>query len=1484
MKYRLVYFLPTTIVLTVIVIVGLGVWGRAESIVAARYDTLVEYMQTEFGVDVQYTSFTLHSINTIQLEGGVLKWEGGTVTAPHVTVRINPFRIRPPYGLSLIRSINVERAEVRMDVRALQSSGEQTAGEQTTDPAVNVQISDLFHALDGVRLSVSNSTFILYDGASQYTAEHIQLSAMLSDRMLVYRGGAAVRRYRNVDQPLPLFVRRNSGQVRATFDGIYDVDAAASTAAVRLHDIQVGNFDLHPLSFTVQYKENNLSIANDGQLRDLHVAFAFDISGRSLALNLASDGIRYDQIISAQRGAPLNMPELLRGQYAFVFDLSYDLSTAALEYGLQFDVTHEASALVRLSVHGDQTAMVIEQGTVYSPTGTIQLSGAVDFLRRTMDGALAFDQFTIANSQPISGLFRIVHADDGFTSVTARNLAIGALSIPLIAIDAQFEPSIRAVNLTIIFDQQQQQVVSFVVSSNLRTAATNFTLSALQVNVRQVAQIVSGFVSANDFPIPDAIDDLYINTRIEAQADASEVQVNAPFFNITRRSTSEEVFSFRGGGTQDAATLNPIVLNLFDSRLQGVASMRSIADQIYEFSVVLNSDERSYYLNARYRQNQFIRITGSYGLSGVILFLPQNQLRYTMRLGDLPFRIAQSEFALRLNSNGEFISADTWDIALPTISIVESPPSPDSAEYLTNRDFIPRRLTASVTATPQRIVIDRFSLRDHISSFEGGGTVALNADDVGIDFAIESEQSAERVTVSGYIPFYQPQDLRVDATLEGVDFRHISRSTVRGSVDAAASIRNGVDGIIGDFNFSTQEAFMGNFPLGLAGTIAFADQKVRIDSLDAMYYGYHAQVTEGSTEYDIDGGRIRATINITQDERVSILPDDSVVLTDTPYPLIRSQITATAVLGTSPSSRTPQLQTARMFITPQDDFSTMELALAVNREAAQNRYTVAGDWYAAAGRDSRSRSGDDQPLSGDDQPLSGYIHDDRSFRFDATRQFPISFSVRGLVADQAIDIVLQDIFVDVKNLPRLVDLGFLRFTTGRASGSLRIVGDAADPRLYGRIESDQLSLLVSYLPEEIGPINTFLILQDNQMRITEVFAPVGRNKGAYFKMAMELDGGLVSEFLIDIRTPPGIVVPFRYDFDVVAIDVDAAGSITLLGTPGYLQIEGAIRGEAGRLITRSVSGGARTLVRKTEGNALALNLSLSSGPQFEVIWPSANFPVLRVFPDLGTVVTLRTNSEGILFPEGVISFRRGEIFYFDRNFVVREGSLSLNIIERVFDPLINVRAEIREFTQRGPVSIFLIIEDDFLSQLNPRLEANPPLSSAEIGNILGRNIVGIASNDPPGSAIENARIAIDLAGDVLTRTAGFSTFERSLRDLLQIFDIVTIRTQVLQNIIYDILDSSSTTAVQNISQYFNNTNLFLGTYLSEHLFLQLELGLRVDEQNEYLGGALEDVRFSTAIAFEFQSPLGVLRWNLEPQFQDSFSINSTVGLSWSIGY
>ena len=483
-----------------------------------------------------------------------------------------------------------------------------------------------------------------------------------------------------------------------------------------------------------------------------------------------------------------------------------------------------------------------------------------------------------------------------------------------------------------------------------------------------------------------------------------------------------------------------------------------------------------------------------------------------------------------------------------------------------------------------------------------------------------------------------------------------------------------------------------------------------------------------------------------------------------------------------------------------------------------------------------------------------------------------------------VDISIFDIHTSVDRVPRIADIGFLRFIQGGASGSVRLVTNENTGKIetYGALVAEDLYLDVTYVPYRIGPINGQVLLQRNEIRIPRLFAMIEEEWGAYFSSSFVINGGVLEEYLVNIATVGDQTVPMRYTFNNIAVDAFAQGNAELRGAYQSLNISGSVIGQGGKII---VSRNRQRPEEQAENlaNINSMDLEFFSGTQFELRWPADDFPVIKAFPEPGERIVVQLSPvTRELNVEGSIAFQGGEIFYYDRNFLVNEGSVVMARLNGVFDPIIDLSAELRELAENGPVSIYLIIEDDLLSQLQPRLESVPPLTQSEVTLLLGGNIL-----DPEiASTITQGQQAIEFAGDVLARLTVLNDFENSLRDVLSFFDILTIRTQLFQNILFDFFatDVSPVIIGQNtLARYLNNTDLYLGKYIANKAFFQLQLGLRDESINGY-ANSVNNLSVVTELSVELQSPLGVVSWNLSPVFEQPFRINNAVELSWSYAY
>jgi hypothetical protein len=368
-------------------------------------------------------------------------------------------------------------------------------------------------------------------------------------------------------------------------------------------------------------------------------------------------------------------------------------------------------------------------------------------------------------------------------------------------------------------------------------------------------------------------------------------------------------------------------------------------------------------------------------------------------------------------------------------------------------------------------------------------------------------------------------------------------------------------------------------------------------------------------------------------------------------------------------------------------------------------------------------------------------------------------------------------------------------------------------------------------------------------------------------------------FNIDINVPEETAIPFGFDITGFLAHGDASGDLRLSMEDLVFDVTGDLYANNTEISVNSdeiiqaqkMDMFSQTIVPVT------LGINVTTGPKVEFLWPSAEFPILRANPDLGTKVRVSADTQARQFSlNSEIKIRGGEIFYFERSFYIRQGTLSFRENEIQFDPRLSARAEVRDRTDEGPVTISMIVENAPLLTFTARFESSPPLSQMDIFALLGQNLTGTQVDESSG-AIQRAFLSS--TSDFLAQFYVVRRLERQIRDFLQL-DMFSVRTPVLQNAVFRAtgLQQDPVDRISGVGNYFDNTTVFLGKYIGADMFVQSMLSLRYDENQTSFGG----LKFEPDIGVELQSPLFSIRWDFVPTHPENWYVNdNSITLTWS---
>jgi hypothetical protein len=384
------------------------------------------------------------------------------------------------------------------------------------------------------------------------------------------------------------------------------------------------------------------------------------------------------------------------------------------------------------------------------------------------------------------------------------------------------------------------------------------------------------------------------------------------------------------------------------------------------------------------------------------------------------------------------------------------------------------------------------------------------------------------------------------------------------------------------------------------------------------------------------------------------------------------------------------------------------------------------------------------------------------------------------------------------------------------------------------------------------------------------FGPIPAAVGGGMAMArgwFRFDRWIPNIFSLDIDISPETPIPFDFDITGFLAHGDASGQLNLAIEDMVFSVSGDLTAHDTEISVNTDEFGAAAASPPVSANPVLIDLKVTTGKKVEFVWPNADFPILQAYADMGTLVHVTSDSLAQRFSiNSDVKIRSGEIFYFERSFYIREGVLTFRENEVRFDPRITARAEVRDRTDDGPVTISLIVDNAPLLSFTARFESNPPLSQMEIFALLGQNLTGAPADEASG-AIERA--FINSTTDILAQFSVIRRLERQVRDFLHL-DMFSVRTQVLQNAVFRAAGlQDPVDRIGGVGNYFDNTTVFVGKYVGRDMFVQAMASLRYDKNKTTFGG----LSFEPDIGVELQSPFFDIRWDFIPSHPENWYVD-----------
>jgi hypothetical protein len=1105
------------------------------------------------------------------------------------------------------------------------------------------------------------------------------------------------------------------------------------------------------------------------------------------------------------------------------------------------------------------------------PIGTFAYQGSIGFKPFAPNGTISVSDFTLSKSGGLSTELSVV-TQGSEISIFGELLKTGGVELSgldaIVSLEEQGGSfALSALRFTGTESYGDVRMSSFSLEGSWDSGEP----PGVEANVRfdsfsagDLAAMASSFLPPEfHIPLPLRLigSDMLVTTEIFFTTDFTHILYNIPRFAVAYKGARETVALFSVSGTDQRFDVSEgrVVWPEGSVEMSGYAEFSDPMD--ISFSLMTSFLDQSYFINGIILDGKSVSVQGSYGLGAYISASGSGYSGY-IEADYIPVPFRGHVAALSLFSSVRYDSAGYWAVDLERfeLSSLVTPASSGAVLRVTGQAdqdgaFVPLiYFDDGLEPLTGRAV---FSWEKNFSFVSGSAFLSEAEEDGFSSPDFRPERPSERYNLELSV-----EEGNLDLELRGGHVRLERFSGLRNALaDGSLRIkRNAEGGFRGDLSIGSFLAAVGENNLAASASASLDNRTFSVRDLRVQYAGLEGTVSLFTA--DRESGEMRGGLSVTGSaggrEAFLELSLESV------FRPVDSWLFA---------RRIPE-----------------SLGGAVRVASARLGSLSPGEPFDFV----FSRAGGDFRLSGGPKDMIRFRMDGKgNFYAGLSAPSPVRGTVSGIIASSAIDARCPDLYVDLSALwsvlPRVSQVAL---TSGYAAGSVEIRGPLGDPEFFGMVKGTSVGIQVThYLSRDIRPVPFTARLEGNAISWGPVPARVGGGAGTAGGWFI-FDRWIPSTFLIDISVPQETPIPYSFDIGGFMASGDAAGELRLGMENMVFSVTGdlvAQNTEMGLNMDRINAARAGELFGPVRIPVL-VDIGVTTGKQVEFTWPSTGFPIIQAYADMGTQVKITADTAVPRFSiVSDINVKNGELYYFERSFYIRSGTIVLRENEDRFEPRISARAEVRDRTDNGPVTISLVVDNAPLFSFTARFESSPPLSQAEIFSLLGQPITGTSGENATEAM---GRALLGSTSDILAQFQVVRRLERGIRDFLRL-DMFSVRTQLLQNAIFENtlyrVNRDPVDRNAMVGNYFDNTSVFLGKYITPDFFGQAMLSLRYDANRTSAGGfsgrglALGGgLILEGDLGLEIKGPLFDIRWGFMPLHPETLFVSDmSFTLSWS---
>jgi len=1366
-----------------------------------------------------------------------------------------------------VHSIQIDRAVLNIDtqrdehlIQLLASAPQEN--EKKKDTEIIQKIADFFPEKPDFK--IRDCSLKIVDGGSDYHIQNMNLDIGGNKNELSLNGKFTAELNNS-----GLFKNSYSLKTEIAIDGICSSDMEKGSAgivfssfAISQQEEKKGNFffkplsastanaapsalfNTQPLTVSLDFKDRLLSLQTSGEASRYNASFEFNTDTRRMSVAMDCDNFQFSDIVrftDNRRNANHLLSLPVTGKASF----THEKNSGLMHYNVNFKsaASSASSDSFAVRVNGSEKSVSFDEFWLNaSPNsakaglfqGKFSLTGKMGIDTLTPWGTIVFDRFSLTGDGYINSVFKVSSTRKEI-AITSEKAVIG--SCVLNDVDIFLFPSERDIGVLAYAQREDKGRVSMEATLNYNPRQFDASLSLGSFSALDLVEMFRPF--SNSAKIPPVADfylkDTELNAEIFFTTDFNHFVYNATNILI-KAGGIEGSLSFSGTDRQFSLSEGIFIVDENDLLLSAQVNFSNPMDLI--FTANASYLDFSWHMDGQILDRTTLIIRDPNGLHAYGNVSNTGAISGYLEGVSFPIPIKSKPVYLNFYITLRYTSKDFWSVDVAHFEAVDYS-SPNKNETL--------RISGAADQ-------DGASFRDlvynnKIDILAGSADFSWDRKFSYIQFIVnltDGKEEGEFYYIDGML---KDKHFKANASVSKMRIDRFLKGNQPVLLNGNASVAwDSVDSFNAQLNLTSLYAKLNEYSFQASAAVIFTNNNFTVSDLKIDYAQINAVLP--SLEINRADGFAKANADL----KGYILENR-----------IESKIELSANFMKMDSwvQIKEALDSIDGLVAVEKIFYKDKLHEPFNVLFANND---TGLWVSGGPGDMLR------------------IEMDRSGDFFAglSSPSPIQASVAGSFNEGNIDAHCGDFFIDLEALWSLVPHSpEFEFLGGYITAKMDIRGPIINPEFFGSGKGSSFRMKVpSYISSEIKPIPFNVVLDGSEMSFGPVPAMVGKGEG-FITGLFIFEKWVPDNFNLDIKIPAQSPIPYSLNITGFLAKGDTSGDISLVLDNTTLDINGS-------LVAHNTEMGLSVdeIMQKHPGNeavyekvSVIVNLTITTGSAVEFVWPNSSLPILRANPEMGTVIAVTADSlTGQFSLNTDVKIRSGELNYFDRNFYIRQGNLVFKENENQFSPRITARAEIRDRTDTGPVTISMIIDNEPLLNFVPRFEANPVLTQFEIYSLLGQNVYYTAgSND----SIDAAQLLLTSTADILGQFFGVRLFERQVRNFLHL-DMFSVRTKILQNAVSSAAISGFGTSPvdrnSRVGNYFDNTTVFVGKYVGQDMFVQGMLSVKYDENKQSYGG----LKLEPDIGIELQSPLFNIRWDFFPYNPQNWWVNdNSITLTWS---